>query len=102
MSTEGILASREDKNEAAEFSAEDLAKIFHYPSIGQLFSDPTSAASDDFKSRMVSTRDELEKIVRHGSREDADKAGIVINGINVTIDFLSSLQRMRAGQNRER
>jgi hypothetical protein len=98
MNTEGKLASSEDKKEVAEFSAEDLAKIFHYPSIGQLFSDPTSAASDDFKSRMVSTRDQLEKVVRHGSREDADKAGVVINGINVTIDFLSSLQRMRVGE----
>jgi hypothetical protein len=99
MSTESKLASREDSGkEVSEFSAEDLGKLFHYPSIGQLFSGSDSAAIGEFKARMISTRDQLEKIVRHGSREDADRAGIVIKSINVTLDFLSSLQEMRLGE----
>lgn len=99
MSTQRELSSREDSgNEVPEFSAEDLAKLFHYPSIGQLFGDSNPTAIGDFRSRMVSTRDQLEKIVRHGSREDADKAGVVIKSINVTLDFLSSVQEMRLGE----
>lgn len=99
MNTEGISAPREQSSEkAAEFSAEELAKIFHYPSIGQLFSDANSAALDDFRSRITSTRNRLENIVRHGSRQDADRAGVVVNGINVTLDFLLSLQKLRAGE----
>lgn len=99
MSTESKLTSREDSGkEISEFSAEDLAKLFHYPSIGQLFSGSNYVAIDEFKSGLVSTRDQLEKIVRHGSREDADKAGVVIKGINVTLDFLSSLQEMRVNE----
>lgn len=98
MRTESTIAQPDDgEEERAEFSAEDLAKIFHYPSIGQLFSDPTPASIDGFTSRMVSTRDQLEKIVRHGSREDADKAGTVVKSINVTLDFLQTLQSMRVG-----
>lgn len=85
------------QQEMPGFSAEELAKIFHYPSIGQLFSESNSAALDDLKARIASTRDRLENIVRHGTREDADRAGVVIKGINVTLDFLLSLQKLRAG-----
>ena len=99
MSTERELSTREESGkEVKEFTAEDLAKLFHYPSIGQLFGDSNTTAIDEFTSRMVSTRDQLEKIVRHGSRADADKAGVVISSINVTLDFLSSLQEMRRGE----
>lgn len=101
MSTESKLTSHEgSEKEISEFSAEDLAKLFHYPSIGQLFSDSNSAAIDEFRSRLGSTRDNLEKIVRHGNREDADKAGVVIKSINVTLDFLFSLQEMRLSENK--
>lgn len=99
MSTEGKLASRpESDNESAGFTAEDLAKIFHYPSIGHLFSDSNSTAIADFTSRITATRDELEKVVRHGNREEADRAGVVVKGINVTLDFIASLEQMRASE----
>lgn len=99
MSTESKLTSRENsEKEISEFSAEDLAKLFHYPSIGQLFSGSNSSAMDAFKSRLVSTRDQLEKIVRHGNRDEADKAGVVVKSINVTLDFLSSLHEMRLSE----
>lgn len=99
MSTESKLTSRENsEKEISEFTAEDLAKLFHYPSIGQLFSVSNTAAIDEFKSRLVSTRDQLEKIVRHASRDEADRANVVVKSINVTLDFLSSLQEMRVSE----
>lgn len=88
----------ESGQEMTGFTAEDLAKIFHYPAIGQLFSDPMSTAFDEFQARIVSTRDQLEKTVRHGTRGEADEAGIVIKSVNVTLDFLSSIQKMRTSE----
>lgn len=88
--------------EALEFTAEDLAKIFHYPSVGQLFSDASSSALTDFQSRMTATRDQLEKIVRHGTREEADKAGIVVKSVNVTLDFLAAIQEIRVNESKQR
>lgn len=99
MGTERKLASPEDSDkETSEFHTADLARLFHYPSIGQLFGESNTTAMGEFSSRMITTRDELEKIVRHGSREDADKAGVVIRSINVTLDFLTSLQEMRLNE----
>lgn len=99
MSINRNLDSREDTGkELSEFSAEDLAKLFHYPSIGQLFSSSNSSEIEAFRSRLISTQDHLEKVVRYGSREDADRANIVIKSIGVTLDFLSSLQEMRLTQ----
>lgn len=97
MSTTGKSAPHKDEDKAVPaFTEDDLAKIFHYPSIGQLFNDSTSASLDDFRLRMTTTRDQLEKIIRHGNREEADKAVTVIGGIDVTLDFLLSLQELRA------
>lgn len=101
MSTEHELAPGENsENETAGFSAEELTKIFNYPSIGQLFSDSNTASLDEFRSRLGSTKDQLEKIVRHGNRAEADKAGTAIKGINVTLDFLQSLHEMRLAEDK--
>jgi hypothetical protein len=99
MSTERKSATGENgEREAWALGEEDLAKIFNYPSIGQLFSESNTAPLDEFRSRLTSTRDELEKIVRHGNRAEADRAGTAINGVNVTLDFLQSLHEMRIAE----
>lgn len=95
MSTESKLAGQKASDEEPGFSAEDLAKIFNYPSIGQLFTESNASAFEDFRSRLISTRDNLEKVVRLGSRDEADKARTAVNGISVTLDFLQSLHQMR-------
>ena len=99
MKTEGRSASGSiNGTPASEFTPEDLAKIFHYPSIGQLFSETAPETAGDFAARLTSTRDQLETVVRRGDRAEADRAGTAIKGINVTLDFLESLQRGRAGE----
>lgn len=91
-------AIQDDPESVQGFTADDLARLFNYPSIGELFSDSDSAKLDSFRSRLASTRDQLEKVVRHGSREEADKAGVAIKGIDVTLDFLLSLDQMRISE----
>ncbi len=99
MSTDIKSISR---NQGAEdfldFTPDDLAKLFHYPSIGQLFSSSDSNAINEFQSGLISTRDQLEKVVRLGGKEDADRANVVIRGVDVTLDFLSTLQQMRTSK----
>ena len=55
------------------FTANDLAQIFHYPSIGHLFSSPVSADVDEFKSRLAATRDQLEQTIRRGGRDEHEE-----------------------------
>jgi hypothetical protein len=80
---------------AAHLTEEDLAKLYDYPSIGQLFSEPDSRRLDEFCGRLRATRENLERVVRYGDRAEAERATRAIRSVEVTLDFLQSLQKMR-------
>jgi hypothetical protein len=80
---------------SAHLSEEDLAKLYDYPSIGQLFSEPDTRRLDEFCQRLRSTRANLERVVRYGDRTEAERAARAIRSVEVTLDFLQSLQKMR-------
>lgn len=81
-----------------ESSDNDLSSLLNYPSIGRLFDGPDPNALENMRSRLSTTSRELERIIRQGSKEEAEKAGRVIKAINVTLDFLNALDRMKHGQ----
>lgn len=81
-----------------ESSDNDLSSLLNYPSIGRLFDGPDPNALENMRSRLSATARELERIVRQGTKEDAEKAGRVIKAINVTLDFLNTLEQMRRAQ----
>lgn len=80
---------------ADEQFSEDLAKLFNYPSVGELFSDGDSRRFDEFCRKLGATRENLERIVRYGNREEAERAVRAARGIEVTLEFLQTLQKMR-------
>jgi LDH2 family malate/lactate/ureidoglycolate dehydrogenase len=86
------LAANPQINESA---TEDLAKLFNYPSVGELFSETDTRRLDDFCSKLTSTRENLERIVRYGNRDEATRATRAARGIEVTLEFLQTLQKMR-------
>jgi hypothetical protein len=79
----------------SHLTEEDLAKLYDYPSIGQLFSEADTRRLDEFCLRLRSTRENLERVVRYGDRAEAERAGRAIRAVDVTVDFLQSLQKMR-------
>ncbi|MGI9056711.1 MAG: hypothetical protein ACR2F2_13030 [Pyrinomonadaceae bacterium] len=86
--------------EQSEFNSEDLAQIFNYPSIGQLFDDSDSQRLETFRSRLSDTRENLERIIRYGSRDEAARADKAARAVQITLDFLKTLQKMRLEQNK--
>ncbi len=82
------------KDQTAKGS-EDLAKLFNYPSVGELFSENNTRRLDEFCSKLNSTRENLERVVRYGNRDEADRATRAVRGIEVTLEFLQTLQQMR-------
>lgn len=81
-----------------EDGTEDLAAIFNYPAIGELFSEADSIRLDEFCSKLASTRDNLERIVRYASRPEAESAMRAVRGIEITLEFLQKLQTMRLAE----
>ncbi len=87
-----------DEFPAAQQNSEDLSKLFDYPSVGELFSTTDTRRFDEFCARMTATRENLERIVRYGSREEAESASRAIKAVETTLEFLQSLQKMRQNQ----
>jgi len=80
---------------ADEKNSEDLAKLFDYPSVGELFSTADSRRFEEFCSKLNATRESLERIVRYGTRDEAERAARAVRAIETTLEFLQNLQKMR-------
>lgn len=83
--------NRSDENRIEQ----DLAKLFNYPAVGELFSGNDSHRLDEFCAKLNSTRDKLESIIRYGNKAEAESASRAVKSIEVTLDFLKTLQNMR-------
>ena len=83
---------------AARQTSEDLAKLFNYPSVGELFSGGDSRRFDEFCAKLTATRENLERIVRYGSRDEAASATRAVRGIETTLEFLQNLQKLRLAE----
>lgn len=95
---ENKTLSGKTAEDQTEIDAEDLAQIFNYPSIGQLFDESDPQRLDVFRSRLINTRENLERVIRHGSRDEAGKAEKAARAVKITLDFLDTLQKMRLEQ----
>ena len=87
-----------DELPAAEQNPEDLSKLFDYPSVGELFSTSDTRRFDEFCARMIATRENLERIVRYGARDEAERATRAVKAVETTLEFLQNLQKMRQNQ----
>ena len=84
--------------DGGEQNSEDITKLFDYPSVGELFSTADTRRFDEFCARLNVTRDNLERIVRYGSRDESERATRAIKAVETTLEFLQSLQKMRQEQ----
>lgn len=88
------------ENEKNELSREEAAKLFNYPSIGELFSDSDPHRLNDFFTRLSATRENLERVIRYGNHDEAARASKAAGAVNVTLEFLQSLQNIRLNEKR--
>jgi hypothetical protein len=79
----------------AEESASDLASIFNYPSLGQLFDGTDTRALEEMRARLSRTGQDLERVVRQGPKEDAERAARAARAVGVTLQFLNDLEQLR-------
>lgn len=86
------------ENEKIELNREEMAKLFNYPSIGELFSESDPRRLNDFFTRLSATREQLERVIRYGSRAEAERAAKAAGAVKVTLEFLQNLQKMRLGE----
>ena len=81
----------------AEDAPNDLSSLLHYPSLGRLFDGADSQALEEMRSRLGRTSQDLERVIRQGSREDAERATRAARAVSVTLELLDSLEQIRRG-----
>ena len=75
--------------------AADLAGLFNYPSLGRLLEGGDPRALEEMRGRLARTNQELERVVRQGTREDADRAARAARAVTLTLSLLDTLDGMR-------
>lgn len=76
-------------------SDSDLSSVFNYPSLGQLFDSGGERPLEEMRARLTRTGQDLERVVRQGPKEDAERAARAARAVSVTLQFLDDLERLR-------
>ena len=79
----------------AEGAPADLSSLLHYPSLGRLFEGADSQALEETRARLRRTSQDLERVIRQGPREDAERAVRAARAVSVTLELLDSLEQIR-------
>ena len=73
----------------------DLSSVFNYPSLGQLFDAGDARPLEEMRARLTRTGQDLERVVRQGPKEDAERASRAARAVAVTLQFLDDLEKLR-------
>ena len=82
-----------------ELSAEvsgDFAALYNYPLMCHLLESPDISALAEMRGRLAHTTQDLERVVRQGTKDDAARAARVIGAYQVTFGLLDELEQLRA------
>lgn len=82
-------------NAGADAPTADLAGLFNYPSLGRLLEAGDPRALEEMRGRLARTGQELERVVRQGTREEADRAARAARAVTLTLELLDALDGMR-------
>lgn len=73
----------------------DLSTLFNYPSLGRLFDTPNSPALAEMRTRLARTNQDLERVIRQGSKEDAERATRASRAYKTALALLDSLEELQ-------
>ncbi len=76
-------------------SSADLTSLFNYPALGQLFDGADARPLEEMRARLARTRQDLERVMRQGSKEDAERAARAARAVELTLKFLADLEQLR-------
>jgi|SRR5262245_15350127 len=74
----------------------DLTAFLKFPSLSRLFQSPDSEALTKMRTQLRQTNQRLERVVRQGSKEEADRAILVSRSYTLTLALLDELEKQLA------
>lgn len=74
---------------------ETIESLLNYPSLEKVFARDAPHNLAETKRKMNATVAELERVIRGGTKTDAEKASKIAAAYRTAIDFLDELERLR-------
>ncbi len=90
-------------NNLQEPNAEDaeiVKSLLNYPALEKVFSGSDSANLSAMRQKMQLTIDDLERVIRRGSKEDAEKAAATVKAFQTVLSFLNELENLRQSKSK--
>lgn len=75
-----------------------IESLLKYPSLEKVFDPQDEKQFAAMKLKMQATIDDLERVIRRGSNEDAAKAAKIVEAYRITLSFLDELDARRRTQ----
>ncbi|MCU0238705.1 MAG: hypothetical protein MUC29_04615 [Pyrinomonadaceae bacterium] len=78
---------------------EDLALLYNFPSLGKTFE--AKEDLEKMKQKLQNTHSDYERVIRQGSKEDAEKATKAANSIKTTLDLIDEIENILLEQSKK-
>ena len=72
--------------------ANDLSAFFKFPSLSRLFQGADRAALSDIRSQLTQTNQYFKRVIRQGTKEDAERAVLISRSYDLTLTLLEELE----------
>lgn len=94
-SAEGKSSSAHGNELPAEDSG-DLAALYNYPLMCRLLESSDTTALTEMRGRLARTTQDLERVLRQGTKDDAARAARILSAYQATFALLDELEQLRA------
>jgi hypothetical protein len=76
-------------------SSADYPSFFNFSSLGRYFDGEDYHLLPELRARLRRTKEDLERVVRQGTRDDAERAASAASAYTVVLSLLERLDAMR-------
>jgi len=70
----------------------DLSAFLNFPSLSRLFQGVDRSALSALRSQLTQTKQNFERVIRQGTKEDADRAVLISRSYDLTLTLLEELE----------
>jgi hypothetical protein len=85
-----------DRGGSSDPQQKDLSAFLKFPSLSRLFQGADRTALTEMRSQLIQTNQGFERVIRQGTKEDADRAALISRSYDLALGLLDELERQLA------
>jgi hypothetical protein len=86
-----------ERSGSPEPQENDFSAFLNFPSLSRLFQGADRSALSEIRSQLTQTNQYLERVIRQGTKDDADRAVLISRSFDLTLTLLNELEGQLGG-----